>query len=132
MRNILLFSLMVCVLSVSAFAADLTFFGGFQHSGSVSIQSFESSTGSFISNFNPRSFGVFGIKLDHGKIIGGSHTLSYSPSFIYSGTKALNYSSDLIVQVPTPIVKPYASAGLGVIYSGTGLASFGTKFAVNY
>ena len=76
---------------------------------------------------------MFGARLSHGKIIGGEHTIAYAPNFIQSGSHALIYHSNLLIQAALPVVKPYGTVGLGLIHSGgTSSTSFGSKFAVNY
>jgi opacity protein-like surface antigen len=69
-------------------------------------------------------------------MFGGEHTFAYAPNFIDSRLKALITNSDLLIQVPLPKVKPYATAGVGAIFTFTDspstLSDIGTKFAVNY
>jgi hypothetical protein len=123
----------ICLLSISASAADLTLFGGVQHQGQLTFQSAPNNAVSFVDNFNPKSFGVFGLRLSHGKIIGGEHTISYAPNFIESGNRAFIYHSNLLIQGPWKVAKPYATAGIGLIHSsGDTFSSFGTAFAFNY
>jgi hypothetical protein len=121
-----------CLLSVSASAADLTLFGGVQHQGQLTFQSVPGNAANFVDTFDPRSFGVFGLRLSHGKIIGGEHTISYAPNFIQSGNTAFIYHSNLLIQGPWKI-KPYGTAGIGLIHSsGDTFSTFGTAFAFNY
>ena len=83
--------------------------------------------------FNPRNFGVFGIRVGHGKAIGGEHTFAYTPNFVESQSKAIIYNSNVLIQAPTPKVKPYVTAGLGGVFtSGSNIRDFGNKFAINY
>ncbi|HLQ76737.1 MAG TPA: hypothetical protein VK210_05250 [Terriglobia bacterium] len=118
---------------VFAESADLTLFGGIQHQGKLTFQSAPGTASNFIQNFNPRTFGVFGAQISHGKLLGGEHTLEYAPNFIDSKSKALLYHSNLRIQPSLAIVKPYATAGIGFVHSGgNSLSSFGTKFAFNY
>ena len=132
----LLFTAMLAICCVRpAFAenADLTLFGGIQHQGKLTFQSAPGSASNFVQNFNPRTFGVFGAQISHGKLLGGEHTLEYAPNFIDSKSKALIYHSNLRVQPSFSFVKPYGTAGIGVVHSGgNSLSSFGTKFAFNY
>src|SRR5205085_999909 len=68
-----------------------------------------------------------------GKIVGHEHTIAYSPNFIDSNTKALILNSNLLVQAPLVVAKPYVTAGVGLIHTtGSGLSNVGTKFAFNY
>jgi hypothetical protein len=49
-----------------------------------------------------------------------------------SQTKAVIYHSNLLVQVPTPKVKPYVTAGLGAFFTSGDITDFGNKFAIDY
>ena len=138
MKNLRIFLVLTCVLAaVPAYAgSDLTLFGAAQHEGKLNVQS-ATSTASSISSFNPGSFGTFGIRYSQGKFF--EHTLAYAPHFIASDGKAVIYNSDLLIQIPTPVVKPYFTAGLGSIFSfgtnsqgQTSFGNIGTKFAINY
>ena len=140
MKNLRCFLVLTCILTaVPAFAdSDVTLFGAAQHEGKLNVQS-ASTTASSISSFDPKSFGTFGIRFSHGKVIGGEHTIAYAPHFIEGDTKAIIYNSDLLVQAPLPKVKPYVTAGLGSIFTfGTdqngrpSLGKIGSKFAINY
>src|SRR5215467_4824771 len=134
------FVLMCIGAAVPAFAdSDLTIFGAAEHQGQLTLQS-ATQTATITSNLDPRTFGVFGIRYGHGKIIGGEHTLAYAPNFIDTGGRAFFYHSNLRVQVPFSVVTPYGTAGLGTIFTwaknqtatATDLADIGTKFAINY
>jgi opacity protein-like surface antigen len=131
---------MVFLSAIPAFAAsDLTIFGAAQHQGKLTLQS-ATQTATTTTSLDPRTFGMFGIRFSQGKIIAGEHTLAYAPNFLVSGGRALIYNSDLLIQAPLPKVTPYATAGLGAIFtwasSSTGTApafgDIGTKFAINY
>jgi opacity protein-like surface antigen len=129
--------------AIPAYASDLTIFGAAQHEGKLTVQS-ATQTVTTTSNFNPTTFGgtfgVFGIRYSHGKVIGGEHTLAYAPNFLVTGGRALIYNSDLLLQASLPKVTPYATAGLGAIFtwskSNSGITQnvgdVGTKFAINY
>jgi hypothetical protein len=139
MKSFRCFLLIMCVLAaVPAFAAgDVTIFGAGVHQGKLTVQSAQA-TASSLSNFNPGTFGTFGLRISHGSVIGGEHTIAYAPNFLSANSKAIIYNSDILVQAPLPKVRPYATAGLGSVFSyGTesGLPAFGnigTKFAINY
>jgi hypothetical protein len=123
------------LISVSARAADvdLTVFGGMQHQGQLTLQSTPGTTSSFVTTFDPRTFGVFGGRLGHGKVVGGEHTLAYAPNFIQNGNGAFIYHSNFRLQAPLPVVTPYGTVGAGLIHTGgTSTTSFGTEFAINY
>ena len=117
--------------------SDLTLFGAAQHQGKLTLQSAES-TITTTSNFNPGTFGSFGIRFSHGKIFGGEHTFQYSPNFLSGDSKAIIYHSDFMLQAPLPKIRPYATAGLGLIAtwgetsSGLPAISKGPRFAMNY
>jgi hypothetical protein len=140
MKNIGCFLAFVCVLTVvPAYAADdFTIFGAAQHEGKLNVKS-ATSTATSVSNFNPSTFGTFGLRFSTGKIFGSEHTLAYSPNFIEANTKAFIYNSNIMVQIPAPKVKPYATAGMGTFVTwGTddsgrpAFGKIGTKFAINY
>ena len=140
MKKLRCFLLFLCVLaSVPAYAdGDITIFGAAQHQGKLTLQSAQS-TAAVTSNFNPGTFGVFGVRFSHGNIVGGEHTFAYVPDFLGGDAKAFIYNSDFMVQAPLPKVSPYAVAGLGTIFTwgsnSSGQPDFskiGTKFALNY
>jgi len=134
------FALTFILAAVPAFAAsDLTIFGAAEHQGKLTLQG-ATQTATVTSNLDPRTFGAFGIRYGHGKVIGGEHTLEYAPNFIETGGRAFFYHSNLRVQMPFPLITPYGTAGMGTIFTwakdqtatATGLADIGTKFAINY
>jgi opacity protein-like surface antigen len=140
MKNLRCFLMLVCVLlAIPAYAdSDLTLFGAAQHQGELTLQSAQTAA-TTTSNFNPGTFGTFGLRFSHGSVLGGEHTLAYAPHFLDVNTKAFIYNSDLLVQAPLPKAKPYVTAGLGTIISwGTdsagrpSIGKIGTKFAINY
>ena len=126
-RWVLLF-LLVCT-AIPVQASDVTLFGGVQRPGKLTLRS----AGANIS-LDPRTFGTFGMRVSHGRVIGSEHTLAYSPNFISSDNSAFLYHSNFIVHIPLGIVRPYATAGLGTMYirSDALEAITGGKFAVNY
>ncbi len=135
MKKLGCFLLTFLFLSFPALANDLTIFGGYQHPGKITLQSAVSggvgATRQILDN--PIDVGVFGIRVAHGKVWGAEHTLAYAPNFIDSQSKAVIYNSNVLIQAPTPIVKPYATAGAGAIFvKGSGLSDIGSKFAINY
>jgi len=140
MKNLRCFLVLTCILAaVPAYAeAYFTIFGAAQHQGKLTLQS-ASTTATTTSNFNPHTFGTFGLRFGHGKVFGGEHTIAYAPNFLEANTKAIIYNSDILVQAPLPKAKPYVTAGLGSIFSfGTdssgrpSLGKIGSKFAINY
>ena len=140
MKNIGCFLALVCILAAVPLYADndLTLFGAAQHQGKLTLQT-ATATASQFSTFNPGTFGSFGIRFGHGKVLGGEHTIAYAPNFLEANTKAIIYNSDFLVQAPLPKVKPYGTVGMGSIFSwGTdasgrpSLGKIGNKFAINY
>jgi opacity protein-like surface antigen len=141
MKNFRCFLLVACILTASVARAsdlDVTLFGAAQHQGKLTLQS-AVSTVTTTSNFNPGTFGTFGLRFGHGKVFGGEHTIAYAPNFLTSDSKAIIYNSNILVQAPVPKIKPYGTVGLGAIFSwGTddsgrpALGKIGEKFAINY
>jgi hypothetical protein len=118
-------------LSAQARAADVTIFGGLQHPGKISLR--ESVSNAVSQLENPINVGVFGFRIGHGGLWGGEHTLAFTSNFLDSESKAVIYNSNLRIQAPTPVVKPYLTGGLGGVFTtGNGLSDIGSKFAVNY
>lgn len=129
------FLALLIISVVPAYAGDVTIFGGFQHQGQITLGSAASGAGSFI--FDPRNFGVYGGRLGLSlagiPFLGQEHTIAVAPSFIDTNSKAVIYNSNIMLQVPLLIVKPYATTGVGLIHSsGNTVSAIGTKFAVNY
>ena len=120
------------LISAPAYASDLTFFGGVQHQGKLTLRSAGTTATTFV--FDPKNFGVFGMRVGIGKkIFGQEHTIAYAANFIDSHSKSLILNSDFMVQVPLVVVRPYVTAGAGLIHTtGNGLSDIGTKFALNY
>ena len=128
-------TLVICIVSVASNAEviDLTVFGGIQHSEKLTFESASGATSDLVQNFDPHTFGVFGARIGHGHLLGGEHTVAYAPNFIDSHNDAFIYHSNFRVQPTISFVKPYATAGVGLIHcGGESLLSFGTKFAFNY
>jgi opacity protein-like surface antigen len=116
--------------AVPSRANDLTLYGGTQNPGSLTLRS---ASGAVLA-VRPKTFGTFGLRFAHGRVIGSETTFAYSPNFLSSDHSAIILNSNLMVQAPLPIVRPYATAGLGIVYvRGSGLQSVtGAKFALNY
>jgi hypothetical protein len=135
------FLVVMCVLATMPVyaASDFTIFGAAQHQGKLTFQT-ATQTATTTSNLDPRTFGMFGIRYGHGNVIGGEHTLAYAPNFLVTGGRALIYNSDLRIQAPLPKVTPYATAGLGAVFTWSStnnalnqpFTDIGTKFAINY
>jgi outer membrane protein with beta-barrel domain len=132
-RCSLLFLLVLA--AVPLHAADFTIFGGMQHPGKLTLRSVLDSTTTI--PLDPRNFGTFGVRVSAGRVIGNETTLAYSPNFISSDNSAIILNSNLIVQAPLGIVRPYATVGLGTVYiQGHTISALeevtGAKFAINY
>jgi len=132
-RFLLLILLMLTAVSLPA--ADLTLFGGMQHPGKLTLRSAVDSSTTI--PLDPRKFGTFGVRLSQGRVFGSEHTLAYSPNFISSDNNAIIYHSNLMVQAPLGIVRPYVTAGLGTFYVRGETTSAleeitGAKLAINY
>jgi hypothetical protein len=129
-KRFLLLPLLCLFAAIPIHANDLTLFGGTQNPGSLTLRS---ATGAIVAA-RPATFGTFGIRFAHGRVVGSETTFAYSPNFISSQHRAIILNSNLMVQAPLPVVRPYATAGLGTVYiRGSGLqAVTGAKFALNY
>jgi len=124
---------LLTAVTAEATEIDITAFGGIQRQGKLTLGSVPGTSVNLIRTLNSTDFGVFGGRISHGHIFGGEHTLAFSPNFIDADTHAFIYNSDVFVQAPLPVVRPYATAGLGLIHtSGDGLGVFGTRLAINY
>jgi len=134
MKTTGLLVLLFLMLSVPALATDLTFFGGSQDPGVVTLQSVPDSGGAIASIVhNPLRAGTLGIRIGSGRVVGHEATFAYTRHFIDANSKALIMNSNLTVTIPLPVVKPYVTAGLGTfLVSGSGLSDIGSKFAYNY
>jgi hypothetical protein len=140
MKNFVSVLLLMCILAVvPAYSqGDFTIFGAAQREGTLNWQTATTAATS-VGSFDPGTFGTFGVRIGHGNVFGGEHTIAYAPNFVEANTKAIFYNSNFLIQAPLPKAKPYATAGMGSIFTfGTddsGRPSFGkigTKFALNY
>ena len=135
MKKLGCFLLAFGFMCVPAIANDITLFGGFQDPGKITLSGVVTSGTTTIPQIikDPINVGVFGIRVGHGKVWGGEHTIAYTPNFIDSNSKAIIYNSNFLIQAPTPVVKPYATVGAGAFFvSGNGISDIGSRFAVNY
>jgi opacity protein-like surface antigen len=82
----------------------------------------------------PKDFGVFGARLYRSNApLGFEHTIAFSPNFVDTDASAFIYSTNLRVELPAPAIRPYATAGVGLVRAGgDGPGAFGTKFSFNY
>jgi hypothetical protein len=137
MKTLGRYFLFLCLLSAPAYAQDrdLTLFGGVQMPGKITLDNAASTgqTGAQQIITDPANVGVFGLRIGGGRVLGHEQTFAYAPNFLDSNSKALILNSNLRLQAPLPIFKPYATAGLGTVISwGTGVSDIGSKFAINY
>jgi hypothetical protein len=133
MKNLGRFLAVFTLLCAPAFAADndLTLFGGVQLPGKITLTSATSGVTQTISD--PINVGVIGLRYGHAKVFGHEETFAYTSNFLNSDSKSIILNSNFVVQVPAPVVKPYATAGLGTVLSwGSGPSDIGSKFALNY
>src|SRR6516162_10089386 len=109
MKNLRRFLVFLCILAaVPAYAdGDITIFGAAQHQGKLTLRTTATVATNFNTTLDPRTFGMFGVRFSHGKIIGGEHTFAYVPNFLEGGAKAFIYNSDFMVQAPLPKIRPY-------------------------
>ena len=136
---ILSFALILASTPAFASGSDVTLYGGLQRQGKLTLQNATSNITSTAPNLlttNPANFGNFGLRLGIGKKVAGAETtFAYSPNFISTSAKALIMNQNLMLQVPTPILKPYVTAGLGTVITMTKSSTFpdiGGRFALNY
>jgi hypothetical protein len=122
------FLVLCCLLAATpAVANDLTIFGGYQHPGKLTLQRVGESAPTLT---DPANFGAFGLRVGSRFF---EQTISYSPNFVESETKAVILGSNFILHLPLPRVRPYGTIGLGTVFTkGDGIADVGTKFAINY
>jgi len=131
-RFLLVVIAIIALASIPGQAADLTFFVGGVHPGSVSYHSVKTALDSspvvgfrFRTNFVPQ--------------FGAEHTLAFSSDYLFPPNTAIKeakgfvYNSNLIVDIPIHKVVPYLTAGAGLIHQyGDSDLPVGTKFAFNY
>jgi hypothetical protein len=131
----LLTALVLFAIPALAQNNDITLFAGAQFPGSITLRSAPSTGVSGATEIlsDPLNAGMFGLRIGHGRVWGGEHTLAFTSKFLDSDSKSFIYNSNLRVQAPLPVVKPYVTAGLGTILSwGSGVSDIGIKFALNY
>ncbi len=135
MKHFCAFLLLLFTVSSSAHAADFTLFGGFHLPGKLTLgRALNAGTPDLEVLTDPKNFGVFGARLFRSTApFGAEYTVAYSPKFLDSNSNALIYNVNLRANLPTPVIGPYVTAGLGGIRAGgSGPGAFGNKFAFNY
>ena len=122
--------------AVAADAQDLTFYGGFHNPGALRLSPAVGEVRETVRQplTDPRNFGVFGVRLYNSSApLGLEHTVSFSPNFVDSNAWALLAHTNLRLEAPATMVRPYVTAGAGILYAaGDGLAAIGGKFGWNY
>ena len=132
LRCFLAAAFILAAIPAGAADRDITIFGAVQHEEKLTFQS-ATQTGTTLGTYDPGTFSTFGLRVGHGRIFGGEHTLAYAPNFIDTKSKAVIYNSNILLQAPLPKAKPYGTVGLGSIFTfGDGFGDFGSKFAINY
>ena len=133
MKSLGRFLIVFLLFSLPAFADghDITIFAGAQFPGAITISNVTSGATQTISS--PTKAGLFGLRYGRARIVGHEETIAYTSKFLDSNSKSLILNSNLLVQAPFPVVKPYVTVGAGTIYSwGSGISDLGAKFGVNY
>ena len=117
----------ICFAPGESKAGDATLYAGFQNPGKLTVDNLVHDT---------KIGGVFGARFSAGRLLGFEQTFGFSPSFLESSQRAFNTQSNIVIGLPTGVVIPYATAGIGLITTfGDQVSSFadiGTKFTVNY
>lgn len=120
---IFLFPRLIC-------AADLSFFGGWTGTGSLSEAS---------QSIGLEDFTVFGVRYEKGftSVFGFENTVAYTTnSLVRTGEenrRGLVYTGNLVINIPAPHFAPFFTAGLGVLHKfGKGFPNVGSTLATNY
>ena len=130
---IALMQAMASVFSVTAEAADLTFFVGGVKSGSINYHDVKTSL-----DGSPIYGARVGAKLV--RFLGMEHSVAFSSDYLFprkaAAIKDANgfvYNGNLIIEIPANGVVPFVTAGVGLMHQyGDEDLPVGTKFAVNY
>ena len=131
LRRVWVLATVFFLCSLPAYSSDFTLFGGVQRQSKLTLKSAVAGASAF--PFDPKNFGVMGVRVGGGRVFASEQTIAYSPNFIDSQSKAIILGSNVLIQAPMKAVKPYVTAGLGVIRSsGSGPSNIGTKAALNY
>ena len=124
---------LLLLTATSAFSQgrDVTLFVGAQIPGNITLKSASTTATPLLTD--PTNAGTFGLRVGHGKMWGGEHTLAFTSKFLDGKSKSFIYNSNFRLQAPLPVVRPYITAGAGTVWSwGGGVSDVGAKFAVNY
>jgi len=133
MKSLGRFLLVFLLLCIPAFAdnRDITLFVGGQFPGKVTLSEVTQGTTQTIAD--PTNAGLIGLRYGRARVWGHEETIAYTSKFLDSNSKSLILNSNLVIQAPLPVIRPYATVGAGTIYSwGSGISDLGAKFGVNY
>jgi hypothetical protein len=133
MKNIGRFLTVFVLLCVPAFAEDrdFTIFAGGSFPGSISLSQVTSGVTQTLGD--PVNSAMFGIRYGRGKVWGHEETFAYTNKFLDDHSQSVILNGNLMIQAPLPVVRPYATAGMGTVISwGSGVSDIGSRFAVNY
>jgi hypothetical protein len=126
------FFLLVACLGSTAYAADATFYFGFQKPGSLTLKQVPEIISQSV-QLSTNWGGVIGARLSTSGVVGYEQSLGVSPNFLDSNATAFNTQSNLMVNIPIHKFVPYGTVGLGFITTwGESQKSFGTRFTMNY
>jgi len=142
-RGALIFLGAFFALSAQSFAQNFHFsvFGGWNKPGKVTVADVKS-------GLNGNSMVGVRFETDFAKIVGWENTFAYSPNFgqpdilaTTEDSRALLYSSNIVLNAPIGHFSPYATVGVGLVTSKRVLSEpsqllnfeeFGTNLAINY
>jgi hypothetical protein len=124
--------LLAACLGSTVYAADATFYFGFQNPGSLTLKQVPDIISQSI-QLNTNWGGVIGARLSTSGGIGFEQSIGVSPNFLDSNASAFNTQSNLMVNIPLHKFVPYGTVGLGFVSTwGESQKSFGTRFTLNY
>jgi len=116
--------LTIPVVSSKLWAADATFYVGFQH---------PSKFPSILLAGNNQTGTVVGTRLSTSGLVAFEQSFGYSPNFMSFFIDVFNMQSNLVVRFPVGKLTPYGTAGVGLMKTwGNSEREFGTRFTVNY
>jgi hypothetical protein len=132
------------LLTVSSLkAGEVILYGGAQKPGQLS---FSTEDAEVAKDMLDGGFGsTFGLRFSGGRFLGFEQNISFSPRFARGGVHAFQMDTNLVLQAPGKVT-PYATAGIGFIYTwgqnypedldpakiASFAFNFGREFAFNY
>jgi hypothetical protein len=124
--------LLMAGLGSTVYAADATFYFGFQKPGSLTLKQVPEVISQSV-QLGTNWGGVIGARLSTSGGIGFEQSIGVSPNFLDSNSSAFNTQSNVVVNVPLHKFVPYGTVGIGFISTwGESPKSFGTCFTMNY